>query len=107
MTKRFMVVGLLIAGIVLAGCSGVTPSVKLGVAHQLPGDSDSTDNEISAWAWTLGGSIKASFPQSGPVIEPCGAVGYTRSVADRDGDISTTGIPAEMCIEIDTAELDS
>ena len=55
---------------------------------------------------TLGGSIKASFPQTGPVIEPCGAVGYTRQVIDRDGDLSTTGIPAEMCVEIDTAELE-
>ena len=106
MTKRFMVIGLLIAGIVLAGCSGVTPSVKIGVGHQFPADSDRTDNEIIGWAWSLGGSIKASFPQTGPVIEPCGGVGYTRQVIDRDGDLSTTGIPAAMCVEIDTAELE-
>ena len=96
----------MLGAIIFVGCSGVTPSIKVGVEHQLPADSDTTDNERSAWAWTLGGSLKASFPESGPVIEPCGAVGYTRSVADRDGDISTTGVPTEFCVEVDTANLE-
>ena len=40
-----------------------------------------------------------------------GRMAYARregsmSVVDRDGDLSATGIPTEMCVEIDTAELE-
>jgi hypothetical protein len=96
-------IAIVLVGImVIGGCSGVTPSIKVGVGHQFPGDSDSTSKELIGWAWSVGGSIKASFPQAGPVIEPCGAVGYTRSVLNLDRDRSTTGVPAEFCVEIDT-----
>ena len=96
------------AAIVFAGCSGVTPSIKVGLAHQLPADTDEDDYIYTASAWTLGGSFKASFPESGPVIEPCGIVGYTHSVTESDdGDFETsaTGVPTEFCVEVDTAKL--
>ena len=96
---------LLLGSILFIGCSGVTPSIKVAVGHQFPGDFDTTSKEFVAWAWSVGGSIKASFPTTGPVIEPCGAVGYTRQATNRDRDTSTTGIPGELCVEIDTTRL--
>ena len=105
MIKRFMVVGLL-AGMVLAGCAGVTPSVEVGVAHRFPGDADATAEEIAAWWWSAGGSLKASFAPAGVVLEPCGGIGYTRSALDLDtDDESTTSVPATFCLEIDTGKL--
>ena len=109
-----MVARLLIAAIVVAGCSGVSPSVKLGVLHQTPGNWDSKSNETVSDAWALGGSIKASFPQSGLVVESCGLVGYIRSTVKHDSPRRmvvplgppTTVVPAELCVEIDTAELE-
>ena len=106
MTKRFIVVGLLVAGLVLSGCSGVTPSVKIGVLHTAPADSDTTDQTASAWAWTFGGSIEASFPETGPVIEPCASVNYTIATADLDtADITTFAVPSELCVEVETDKL--
>ena len=88
----------------LTACSGVTPSIKASVTHHLPFDSATTDNKEIAWGWSLGGSVKASFPESGAVIESCGVVGFTWAV--NDGDISSNRVPAEFCVEVDTANLD-
>ena len=95
--------GLLVA-VSLSACTGVTPSVQVGVLHTTnPATSiDTANNTATATNWLVGGSLKASFPQTGVVLEPCASLTYNTATASSSG---TTGIavPSGVCVEVDTA----
>ena len=98
--------GLLVVGFAfaLSACAGVSPSVEVGVLHTTNPTSsvDAANNTVTATNWNLGGSLKASFPQSGVVLEPCANVRYNTATRSNSG---TTGwaIPSVICVEVDTA----
>ena len=98
--------GLLVVGFAfaLSACAGVTPSVQVGVLHATnpTSSTDVVNSTVTLTNWNLGGSIKASFPQSGVVLEPCADVLYSTATRSNSG---TTGwtIPSEICVEVDTA----
>ena len=93
-----------IAVVMMIGCAGVTPSIQVGVIHTPPGDSDITERELNAWAWAFGGTIEATFRETGTIIEPCGYVQHIGQ-SIRNGDLTTTTIPGQFCLEFDTGKL--
>ena len=80
------------------------PSVQVGVLHTTnPTTSiDTANNTATATNWLVGGSLTASFPQTGVVLEPCASLTYNTATASSSG---TTGIavPSGVCVEVDTA----
>lgn len=107
----------LIAALLTIGCatSDVAPSVKIGAYYDLPAKSSgivtrtATSNtiDITTAQWSVGGSIKATFRDTGPVIEPCVGGSYSstnQSVPGllQDATTSKLAVPAEVCVEVDT-----
>ena len=123
MRKWFIGAALLVGGIMLVGCTGVTPSLKVGVLHR---SSDSTSDLLTSTtgafkieALGYGGSIEVKFPEDGVVIVPCGllvhtTIGSTTEQKTEDGytynalkSLYMNEIPGQVCVEVNTAELDS
>ena len=94
----------LIAAVMMIGCAGVTPSILVGITHTPLGDGAVTAKEVQAWAWSFGGTLKATFRDTGTLIEPCGHVQFSGQ-SYRDGDVNTTAVPGQFCLEFDVAKL--
>lgn len=110
----------LIAALLTMGCAtaDVAPSVKIGAYYDLPAKSSGKANpnisatnpwvvDITTSQWSIGGSIKATFRDTGPVIEPCVGGSYSsenrrQQPAIADATISKLAVPAEVCVEVDT-----
>ena len=107
----------LIAALLTMGCAtaDVAPSVKIGAYYDLPAKASGkiTENaterfiDITVPRWSIGGSIKATFRDTGPVIEPCVGGSYSSESqrlpgALQDATYSKLAVPAEVCVEVDT-----
>lgn len=111
----------LVGGIaLLAGCSGVTPSLKVGALHRATGDELALTSSTGAFkieALGYGGSLELKFPEEGVVVVPCGllvhtAIGSTTEKQEEDGQTNNTTksfymteIPGQLCVEINTGGL--
>ena len=108
MKKWINLAVLLAGGIVLASCSGVTPSVKVGFQH-LPQEIEAdTLLKQKTSGVGVGGDIEFRFEEDGAVITPCGHVSYTFGETDLSGSkakITTNLIPGSLCFEMDTQKL--
>ena len=123
MHKWFNMAFLLVVGIVLVGCSGVTPSLKVGALHRATDAQSqvlaSTTGAIKLEALGYGGSIELKFAENGIVVVPCGLLVHTSlgSKTKKAGDDEDFGpfyetesfymteIPGQLCVEVDTAKL--
>lgn len=106
----------LVAALLTMGCAtaDVAPSVKIGAYYELPAKSSGKLNQttpsiidITTPQWSIGGSIKATFRDTGPIIEPCVGGSYSstnQSVPGvlQDATTSKLAVPAEVCVEVDT-----
>lgn len=113
--RIFQGVALLLCAIVaLAGCatSDVRPSIEIGAAYvpNPPNWSVSTDlKSATRTQWSFGASLKTTFDESGPILEPCAAAGLTvNSTWTIEGEqllgTSSFGFPAEFCVTVEPRE---
>ena len=105
----------------VVGCSGVTPSVKVGVLHRSTGEdltfASSATGAFKIDALGYGGSLELRLHEGNAVIIPCGLLTITTigstSEKETEGDhtynrlksLYMTEVPAELCVEVNTAEV--
>lgn len=108
MRKWFNMAILLVGGIALAGCSGVTPSLKVGFLHQPQEIEAETLLKQKTSGMGIGGEVEFKFAETGTVITPCGVVSYTFGETDLSGakpKIIATSVPGQICFEMDTSRM--
>ena len=105
---------LLCAIVALAGCatSDVRPSIEIGVGYtpNPPNWSISTDlKSATRTVWGFGASLKTTFDERGPILEPCASAGLTVASqwtieGERLPGTSAFAIPAEFCVTVEPRE---